>query len=117
MRNLINQLGFNEQFNIKANLSVSELMNHDMIYVYHHLNEGTQVELKRHSENMQGDPIFKVFYKTFLLGTVAVTGIMKSFYVGEQSVLAEISAVSKDKYLPINKLDIQLGVQSIRKAG
>ncbi|MFT4602515.1 MAG: hypothetical protein ACI857_002701 [Arenicella sp.] len=116
MKSLINELGFSPQFNIKANLSVSELMNHDMIYVYHHLAAGTMVELKRSSENLNGDPVFKVFYKSFLLGTVAVSGIMKSFYEQEQTVLAEISAISKDKYLPINKLDIQLGVQSFQKA-
>ena len=116
MKNLINQLGFNQQFNIKANLSVSGLMNYDMIYVYHHIKEGTQVELKRHSENIQGDPVFNVFYKGFMLGTVAVSGIISSFYVGEDSFFAEVSGVSKDKYLPINKLDIQVGVQSVRKA-
>ncbi|MCH2224783.1 MAG: hypothetical protein MK066_08450 [Crocinitomicaceae bacterium] len=116
MSNLINNLGFGGQFNIKANLSVSELMNHDMIYVYHHLTEGAVVELKRYSENIEGDPIFKVYYKAFLLGVVTVSGIIKSFYSSERSIIAEVSAVSKDKYMPINKLDIQLRVQSFKKA-
>lgn len=116
MKSLINELGFSPEFNIKANLSVSGLMDYDMIYVYHHLTAGTMVELKRSSENLNGDPIFQVFYKSFLLGTVAVGGIMKSFYQKQESVIADISAISKDKYLPINKLDIQLGVQSYQKA-
>lgn len=115
MKNLINQLGFGESFALKTVTAVNGLMNHDMIYVYHHLKKGSLVELKRKSENIHGDPIYDVFYEKFKLGECVISGIMKSFYLNENSVFAEIVGLSKDKYMPIRELDIQLGVQTLKK--
>ena len=117
MKNLINQLGFGETFSLKTVISVKELMNHEMIYVYHHLRRGTSVELKRQRENIYGDPVYDVFYRKFKLGECSISGIMKSFYTNEKSIFAEIVGLSKDKYMPIKELDIQLGVQALKKVG
>lgn len=115
MKNLINQLGFGETFSLKTVTSVKNLMNHEMIYVYHHLNQGTLVELKKQSENIYGDPVYEVFYGKFKLGECSISGIMKSFYMNEKAFYAEIVGLSKDKYMPIKELDIQLGVQTLKK--
>lgn len=115
MKNLINQLGFDESFTLKTITAVTGLMNHDMIYVYHHLHKGSLVELIKQNENINGDPVYDVFYNKFKLGECIVSGIMKSFYLSERSIYGEIAGLSKDKYMPIKELDIQLSVQSLKK--
>ena len=117
MNRLIKQLGVGENFSIKTTVAVEELMNHDMIYVYHHLTEGTKVTLENVGINLNGDPRYAVKYNSFMLGFVTITGIMRSFYEGQQFGQAEISAVSKDKYQPIKALDVQVGVQAMKKVG
>lgn len=115
MKNLINQLGFGDSFALRTVAAVKELMNHDMIYVYHHLKLGAMVELKRRGENIYGDPEYDVYYEKFKLGSCTITGIMKSFYLNESTVYAEIVGLSKEKYMPISALDIQLGVETLKK--
>jgi hypothetical protein len=116
MNRLIEQLGVADNFKISAILKVEELSNHDMIYIYHHLEPGKQLELKLKDSNLNGDPRYDVFYKEFHLGTVLVTGIMRSFYEGQNSLTAEIAGLSRDKYFPIKELDIRLGVNAMKKA-
>lgn len=117
MNRLINQLGVGDNFSIKTTVAVEELMNHDMIYIYHHLREGTSVILEHSETNLKGDPRYAVKYKNFMLGYVTISGIMKSFYEGQQLGQAEISAISKDKCQPIKSLGIQIGVQAMKKVG
>ena len=116
MRNVIEQLGFVQPFRIKSNLKVEELMNHDMIYIYHHLREGQLVELKKTGTDVLGNPRYDVWYKDFKLGVTCIEGIFRSFYENEDLVYANISALSKHKYEPINALDIQIGLKSMKKA-
>lgn len=116
MGNIIEQLGFGQPFRIKSNLKVNELMNHDMIYIYHHLREGDIVELKKTSTDIHGNPVYDVWYKSFKLGVTSIDGVFRSFYENEESVYATISGLSKAKYQPISALDIQIGVESMKKA-
>jgi hypothetical protein len=88
-----------------------------MIYIYHHLKEGDKVLLSKCGEGFYGDFIYQVNYQQFVLGTVELTGVIKSFYQHENQIEAEISAISKDKYLPINKLDIAVSVSALKKVG
>lgn len=117
MNRLIKQLGVGDNFSIKTTVAVEELMNHDMIYIYHHLQPGTVLTLENTGVNLQGDPRYAVKYKNFMLGFITISGIMKSFYEGQQFGQAEISAMSKDKYQPIKELDVQVGVQAMKKVG
>jgi hypothetical protein len=116
MGNIIEQLGFGQPFRIKSNLKVDELMNHDMIYIYHHLRIGDVVELKKTGTDLKGNPIYDVCYKNFKLGVCRIDGVFKSFYENEDTVYASISGLSKTKYRPISALDIQIGVESMKKA-
>ena len=117
MKNLIDSLGFGDSFTIKSVMAVKGLVNYDMIYVYHHLSAGRKVILKHIENTLNGDPVYSVNYRDFRLGSVVLTGIIKSFYVDQKEIVAEIAAVSKDKYLPIKKLDVELGIKAIKKAG
>jgi hypothetical protein len=117
MKNLMHQLGFSEAFKIKAVVAVKDLMNYDMIYVYHHLKESSIVELKLAGTNLMGEPEYHVFFKGFRLGTVFLSGIIRSFYEGQEILYADVAAISKNKYFPISNLDLQLGVESLKKVG
>lgn len=117
MKGLINQLGVADQFKLSAVVQVEELMDHDMIYVYHHLTEGKFVELKRCGTNVYGDPRFEVKFQQFKLGVVTVGGILRSFYQDSDTVIAEIVGLSKQKFMPIKELDIKIGVQALKKVG
>ncbi|MEO9533497.1 MAG: hypothetical protein ABJG68_00750 [Crocinitomicaceae bacterium] len=117
MKNLMHQLGFGESFKIKAVVAVKELMNYDMIYVYHHLKENSVVELKLAGTNLMGEPEYHAYFKGFRLGTIFLSGIIRSFYEGQETLYAEVAGISKNKYFPINSLDLQLGVESLKKVG
>ena len=117
MKNLMHQLGFGESFKIKAVVAVKELMNYDMIYVYHHIKEQSVVELRLAGTNLKGEPEYHAFFKEFRIGTIVLSGIIRSFYEGEEKLYAEVAALSKNKYFPINSLDLQLGVESLKKVG
>lgn len=117
MNKLIRQLGVGDNFSVKTTVAVEELMDHDMIYVYHHLNQGSKVFLEQAGTNLKGDPRYKVKHGNFLLGFVTISGIMRSFYEGHQTGQAEIIAISKKKFMPIKSLDIQIGVQAMKKVG
>lgn len=117
MSRLIRQLGVGENFSIKTTVAVEEIMNYDMIYVYHHIRIGTKVNLELSGTNLNGDPRYAVYYGLFHLGFITISGIMKAFYEGQQQGEAEIVALSKDKFMPINALDIQIGVQAMKKVG
>lgn len=117
MNNLIKNLGVKEDFSIRTVIKVEELMNHDMIYVYHHLNPGSVVDLKQEGSNLFGDPRYSVLYKGFKLGYVTISGMMRSFFEGEEAFQAEVAGVSKDKYMPIKELDIQIGLLAMKKVG
>jgi hypothetical protein len=117
MNTLINNLGFGDRFSLKTILSVDELLNYDMIYIYHHLSVGSVLTLRFKEINLFDDPIYLVSYKGFEIGTVRVSGIMKSFVNEHDEFEAEISAIGKDKYMPIKKLDIQMSVAALKKVG
>ena len=117
MNSLINNLGFGEQFSLKTILSVDELLNYDMIYIYHHLSIGSVLNLKFKETNLFDNPKYMVSFKGFALGCVTVTGLMKSFVNEHDEFEAEISAIGKDKYMPIKKLDIQMSVVALKKVG
>jgi hypothetical protein len=46
-----------------------------------------------------------------------LSGIIRSFYEGQEILYADVAAISKNKYFPISNLDLQLGVESLKKVG
>jgi hypothetical protein len=99
---LANKLVFNTV------VSVEELGQHDMIYIYHHLKVGASVTLSLDGTNVKGDLRFKVSFKNFVLGYVTIKRAYHQFYRVEDMVESEIIALRKQKFLPISGLDICL---------
>ena len=89
-------------------VKVNQLSSFDMIYVYHLLSVGTKVNLIKTSTTLNGDLIYDVYYKTFKLGMIKVSGISKHFLINLNTLTAEISNLSKEKYLPLKSLEITL---------
>ena len=115
MKNLIHQLGFGESFAIRTVVAVEELLEHDMIYVYHHIQEGSVVQLIFDREDLQGNPLYLVLFKGFTIGKVKLTGIARSIFENHLDITARIAGVSKEKYMPLQHVDIELGAEALKK--
>ncbi|MBD3636212.1 MAG: hypothetical protein HUJ25_02630 [Crocinitomicaceae bacterium] len=117
MNRLIKNLGIGQEMSIKATIAVEELMNHDMIYIYHHLKNGSVVQLEQSGINLKGEPRYAVKFRGFLIGYATIAGIMRTFFEDQKEAEALVVSVSKQKFMPINGLDIQIGVQAMKKVG
>ncbi len=93
---------------INTVVAVNQLSAFDMIYVYHLISIGTKVKLYKTSTNLNGDYIYAVFYKSYQLGTVKITGLRKRLIPKESEIDAIVSGLSKEKYLPLKSLEITL---------
>lgn len=116
--NLFNFFDFeiDPSFNVKTVAEVTELLNHDMIYVYHHLNTGDEVDLKFAGTNVKGDVRYQVFFKSFLLGYVTLGGYFRTYFEDNSLLHGRISSVTKEKYLPISQLDVELDIIKLKNA-
>ncbi|MBN4072786.1 hypothetical protein JYT74_01970 [Crocinitomix catalasitica] len=117
MRAVTNQPETDSDFRIRSIVSLEEIENHDMIYIYHHLHIGDQLKLSLVGTNLMGDLRMKVEFKQFVLGVVILGGILKEFYEGRTELWAEISFMEKKKYLPVKRLDIALKAVKLKKVG
>lgn len=103
-----------ESFVMNTIVSVSELADHDMIYIYHHLKVGSRVNLLASGTNVKGDLRYRVSYKGFVLGYITLGGAIQSLFEGVETLEGEISAIEKQKFLPIRGLDISLQATKMR---
>lgn len=95
--------------------TVEELANHDMIYIYHHLHVGAELQLIESEPGLHGEIRYAVFYKRFKLGYIKISGALSSFYADRRHITAEVIEMSKEKYLPLKGLDIKLKTSALRK--
>lgn len=96
----------NQFTNLQHVFKVSELLSYDMIYIYHHLQEGTDVTLVKDEIHLEGKFSYLVYFKGFKLGSVLVSALFTAMY-GEQEVfIGQVASVTKEKYMPIKELDI-----------
>jgi len=93
---------------INTVVAVNQLNSFDMIYVYHLISIGTKVKLYKTSTDLNGDYIYAVFYKSYQLGTVKITGLRKRLISNEPEIDAIVSGLSKEKYLPLKSLELTL---------
>jgi hypothetical protein len=89
-------------------VKVNQLSSFDMIYVYHLLSIGTKVNLIKTSTTLKGNLIYDVYYRTFKLGNISIEGISKEFLVDFDKIEAEILNLSKEKYLPLKSLELNI---------
>ena len=115
MNILKNNFDVSPDFNLKAIASVEGLANYDMIYIYHHLKTGSNLSLKKEGEGLKGEMLYGVYFRQFKLGFIRLSGFMKEVYNEPEYIEAEISSLSKKKYLPIQGLDISLRTAKLKK--
>jgi len=113
-RSLTNGYDIAESFVLNTVVSVDELADHDMIYIYHHLKVGSKVHLVAAGTNVKGDLRYRVSYKGFILGFVTLADPVKLIYKNSETIEGEIVAVEKQKFLPIRGLDISLQATKMR---
>tara|TARA_Y100000385_G_C12987055_1_gene591118 strand:+ start:87 stop:443 length:357 start_codon:yes stop_codon:yes gene_type:complete len=101
-------------FTFNAIVSVDELSDHDMIYIYHHLKVGSIVRLTIAGTNVKGDLRYRVAYKNFVLGFVTLSGSVSAIYENSKTIESEIVGLQKQKFLPINGIDISLQATKMR---
>ncbi len=56
---------------------VNQLSAFDMIYIYHHIQEGSKLNLVQQEKHLNGDLDYKVMYKSFHLGFIRVSNFLK----------------------------------------
>lgn len=89
-------------FQPKVIASVKDLSRHDMIYIYHHLQEGTNLKLKK--TNVEG--CYDVMFKGFKLGYVHLKRWIQNQKMEDIGV--KIKYLTKQKYMPIKSMDIEI---------
>lgn len=97
-----------DQMVLNTIVSVDELSDHDMIYIYHHLKVGDLVDLRAEGTNVKGDLRYRVSYKNFNLGYITLTDPIKSIYKNATAITSEIVHMEKKKFLPVHAIDLSL---------
>ena len=89
--------------------SVENLSMFDMIYIYHHINPGDELQVQREfSENRL--QLIEVTYKGFKLGHISknTAPIIGRLLDRGIPVKVTVKALSKQKYMPLTGLDIEV---------
>ena len=110
----LKEFSISEGFKLNTLVAVEELTNYDMVYIYHHIKPQMIVQLKFAEERLNGDLIYSVHFKSFKLGTVRISGVMKSIYDGIEELEAEVAGITKRKYLPFSGLDISIQATAMK---
>ena len=113
-KNLFNTFSIAEDFNLKSVAAVKELVDYDMIYIYHHLSIGTIVNLFAEGTNLKGDIRYKVMFKNFTIGFVTLGGYFREYYEASPVLTATIISMKKEKFLPLKELDIEVTIARLK---
>jgi len=103
-----------DNFVFNTIVSVDELMDHDMIYIYHHLKIGSQVNLSVSGTNVKGNLRFSVSFKGFTLGYITLDSVLQTIYKDKESLEGVIIGLEKQKFLPIKAIDLSLKATKMR---
>jgi hypothetical protein len=106
--------GIADNFVMNTIVSVDELADHDMIYIYHHLKLGSTVNLTASGTNVKGDLRYRVSYKEFTLGYVTLSGALQEVYKNAKSIESQIVGMEKQKFLPIRGIDLSIQATKMR---
>jgi hypothetical protein len=101
-------------FNLKSVASIQELSNHDLIYIYHHLNPGSDLLLESEGTNIKGDIRYKVTYKNFTLGYVSLGGYFRGYYESNNTLSARIKSIKREKFLTAKEIDIEVDLIKLK---
>ena len=86
------------------------LSHYDLKYIYHHIQVGTELEMKREVNNVYDPNAIAVYYKSHKLGYVPKDGntfLAKVLDSGSRLSL-RVRKVLKTKYLPTTGLEVEV---------
>jgi len=91
---------------------VEELTKHEMIYIYHHLQCGEELELERDYARLWDKYAVAVYFKGFKIGYISTnTNAIVSKQIDKgKKVVAKVKKLYKQKYMPLDGLDIEVCV-------
>jgi len=94
---------------------VEELTRYEMIYIYHHLKNGAILDIEKDENRAWDENSSMVSFKGFKLGYVSskTSAIIKKKMAQGYAVSASVKSLNKEKYLPLNAMDIQVYVRSV----
>lgn len=101
---------------LNINVKVDQLTQFDMIYSYHLIYVGLEIQLTQEEIKLNGDIVYSVYYKNFKLGVVNLSGFYKLKFREVQKIQAHVSAISKEKYLPLKGLEVVINEFELKKA-
>jgi len=92
--------------------NVVELPHYEMIYIYHHLQSGQPVELRREENHIFDRSAIAVYFKGFKLGYISnrINGLISQKIDAGKAVTASIRNITKQKYMPLSGLELELKV-------
>ena len=93
---------------------VGQLSNFDMIYVYHLLSIGSKLQLKQVEKKLNNDLVYTVQFNHFKLGYITLSNFSKSDYIDELELDATIFSMTKQKYLPLDNLEICIQKKALK---
>jgi hypothetical protein len=100
----------NRALPLKLVTLVEALASYDMIYIYHHLHKGAQLQLERDENYPPNNQAVAVYFKGFKLGYLPETvakAVTKQILSGN-TAKAVVSGMYKNKYMPLGGLDVEL---------
>jgi len=101
-------------FVINTIVSVHDLLNYDLIYIYHHLQISATVQLEADGCNVKGELRYRVLFKGFMLGFITIGRAVQEIYEGLERLEAEIVHLDKQKFLPVKGIDLCLQATKMR---
>lgn len=86
------------------------LRHHELPYVYHHIHEGTRLELRREERNRFDFNAVAVYYRNHKIGFLPKhSNELAAHLIDEGCVLeAVVTQVIKTKYLPTTGLEVRV---------
>lgn len=92
---------------------IEELTKHDMIYIYHHLTIGAELTLERDYDRLWDKTAVGVFYRGFKIGYISKksSGIISKQIDKGNRVAAKIKTLYKQKYMPLEGVDIAVTIE------
>lgn len=90
--------------------TVENLARYDMIYIYHHMNVGDEITLRRDHENHFDEHCVEVFFKGFKLGTLSTKSnkIVARLLDKQKTVKAKVRSLYRQKFMPLDSLEIEV---------
>lgn len=108
--NLISSLQQLQQQPLSILTAVQQLSSFDLIYIYHHLKIGNELQLVRDENHYLDRNAIQVFYKGFKIGYLSqrISAIVAPKMEHQHPITAKVTSISRHRHLPFDGLDIEI---------